>query len=95
MTEPQSPRPPVRYNSAVLGALMFVAFNIVLVALGNPFGREAGSAAVRSILFVGNLAIPFVALSAGRGRFAAGWAMGIGVLVVGVLGLCFFALGRM
>jgi len=94
MTEPQSP-PPVRYNSAVLGFVLFVAFNIVLGALSSLFGRSAGSTAVRSILVLGNLGIPLVTLLTGRARFAAGWAIGIGVFVVALLGICLYALGRM
>ena len=96
MTEPapQSPLPPVRYNSAVLGFVAFVAFNIAMVALTSPLGRSAGSSAVRTLLFVGNLGIPLATLMTGRIRFAAGWAIGIGVFVVAFLGICFYALGR-
>jgi len=91
MTEPQS-SPPVRYNSAVLGFLSFVVFNIALIALS---GRSAGSPTVRSFLFLGNLGIPFATLLTGRARFAAGWAIGIGVFVVAFLGICFYALGQL
>jgi hypothetical protein len=94
MTAPQNP-PPDRRNSAAFGCLVFVVANVVLLAAaasaaGTPFGGL-----MRNVLFLGNLAIPVVALVKGRGRFAAGWAMGIGIVVVAAAGLCFYALGNM
>ena len=91
MTTPLTP-PPDRRNSAAFGCLVFVLFNVVFItasasAVHTPFGGL-----LRTVLGLGNLAIPVVALVKGWGRFAAGWAISIGVVIVGLAGLCFYAL---
>ena len=91
MTAPQPP-PQDGRNSAVVGALVFVVFNVAVVVIGvGTAGTRTGSL-VRSVLFLGNLAIPVVALVKGWGRFAAGWALAIGILLVAGLGICLIAL---
>jgi hypothetical protein len=86
MTPPESP-PPDRYNTAVLGGVVFVLFNVALFG-SEVLGGGATAAAIRQLLFFGNLVIPIVALIKGKSRFAAGWAMTIGILLVAVLGIC-------
>jgi hypothetical protein len=90
MTPPESP-PPDRYNSAVLGGVLLVVFNIVLLGGGVLGGGETG-ATIRSILFLGNLLIPLIALVKGKSRFAAGWVMAIGIVLVAAFGVCMIAL---
>ena len=94
MTAPQTP-PPDRRNSAGFGCLVFVGFNAVALAAAASAVRTPFAGLLRSMLFLGNLAIPVVALVKGWGRFAAGWAIAIGVVIVGLAGLCFYALGNM
>jgi len=94
MTTPLTP-PPDRRNSAAFGALVFVGFNAVVVVIGAGTAGTRSGELLRSVLFLGNLAIPVVALVKGWGRFAAGWAMAIGVVIVGLAGLCFYAIGNM
>ena len=94
MTTAQTP-PPDRRNSAGFGCLVFVVFNLLLLAASASAAATPFGGLLRNMAFLGNLAIPVVALVKGWGRFAAGWAIAIGVVIVGLAGLCFYALGNM
>jgi len=93
MTAPLTP-PPDRRNSAAFGCLVFVLFNAVFITASASAVRTPFGGLLRTVLALGNLAIPVVALVKGWGRFAAGWAIAIGVVIVGLAGLCFYALGN-
>jgi len=93
MTAPQTP-PPDRRNSAGFGCLIFVLFNVVFIAASASAAGTPLAGLPRTLWGLGNLAIPVVALVKGWGRFAAGWAIAIGVVIVGLAGLCFYALGN-
>jgi hypothetical protein len=90
---PQSP-PPDRRNSALFGALVCIVFNVALLFVGISAARSPIGSLLRNLLLLGNLIIPVVALVKGWGRFAAGWAVAIGITIVGLAGLCFYALGN-
>ena len=94
MSAPQTP-PPDRRNTAAVGCLVFVGFNVIAFAAAASAVRTPFAGLLRSMLLLGNLVIPVVALVKGWGRFAAGWAIAIGVVIVGLAGLCFYALGSM
>lgn len=93
MTAPQNP-PPDRRNSPAFGCLVFVVCNVVLLAAAASAVRTPFGGLLRNLLVLGNLAIPVVAIVKGWGRFAVGWAVGIGVVIVALAGLCFYALGN-
>jgi len=90
MTPPQSPHPD-RYNSAVLGGLLFVLYNAALAGTG-VLGSGRALVTIQQLLLFGNLVIPFVAVVKGKSRFAVGWATAIGILLLAALGLCIVAL---
>ena len=94
MSVPQT-LPPDRRNTAAVGCLVFVGFNVIAFTAAASAVRTPFAGLLRSMLLLGNLVIPVVALVKGWGRFAAGWAIAIGVVIVGLAGLCFYALGSM
>lgn len=92
MTAPQTP-PESPYNRAVQGGLAFIVYNVIGIGLTASAAGTRLAGFIRSMLVLGNLVIPVVALIKGWHRFAAGWAITIGVVIVALAGLCFYALG--
>ena len=82
-------------NTAVVGALAFVAYNVVLALFIAATIRSPLGGPMRSLLVLVDIAVPLVALVKGWARFAVGWTIGIGVTIIAAAGLCFYALGNM
>ena len=92
-----APEPPPRspYNRGVLGGLAFIVYNVIGIAMAASAARTPLAGLMRSLWMLGNVILPVLALMKGWGRFAAGWAITIGVVIVALAGLCFYALGNM
>ena len=94
MTAPQMP-PDSPYNRGLQGGLAFIVYNVIGILLAASVARTPLAGLMRSLWMLGNLIIPVLALMKGWSRFAAGWAITVGVVIVALAGLCFYALGNM
>lgn len=92
MTPPQTP-PESPYNRPVQGGMGFIVFNVLGMVVAASAGGSPLAGLISTIVLLGNVLIPVVALIKGWRRFAAGWAITLGVLLVALAGLCFYTMG--